>query len=164
MTTRLFASTDSRALTALRLALGVVMAAHGAQKLFGWFGGYGFGATLGFFGQQLGIPAFLAVLVIVAEFFGGLALILGFLTRIGAAGIAAVMLGAVYFSHWQTGFFMNWSGQQAGEGFEFHILAIAMAAALVALGGGWASADRWIAGRLAAQPAQPVPVELRRAA
>jgi len=145
-----FATSSSRSLTLLRAVLGTVMFAHGAQKLLGWFGGYGFDATIGFFGQALGIPAPVAMLVVIAEFFGGLGLISGFLTRLSAAGVAAVMAGAVYFTHLPNGFFMNWSGQQAGEGYEYHLLVAAMAGALAVLGGGWASIDSLVAGRLAA--------------
>lgn len=145
MLKRFFATPDSRIATLLRVALGAVMFAHGAQKLTGWFGGYGFDATIGYFGQALGIPAAVATLVVVAEFFGGLGLIAGFLTRLSAAGIAAVMAGAVYLTHLPNGFFMNWSGQQAGEGYEYHILVAAIALALVVLGGGWASVDAVIA-------------------
>ena len=145
---KFFLTNDSRSVTLLRVALGTVMFAHGAQKLLGWFGGPGFQGTIGFFDQYLGIGAPLATLVVVAEFFGGLGLIGGFLTRLSAAGITAVMIGAIHFTHLQNGFFMNWSGQQAGEGFEFHVLAIGMALALVVLGGGWASLDGAIGRRL----------------
>lgn len=142
---RLVQTTNDGALSLLRVALGVVMFAHGAQKLLGWFGGYGVAGTTGFFQQALGIPFAVAMLVIVAEFFGSLGLIFGFLTRLSAAGIAAVLLGAVYFVHGQVGFFMNWTGTASGEGFEFHILAIAIAAALAVRGGGALSVDRWLA-------------------
>jgi len=145
MLNKFFATTDSRVATLLRVALGTVMFAHGAQKLLGWFGGYGFDATIGYFGQTLGIPAPVATLVVIAEFFGGLGLVGGFLTRLSAASIIAVMAGAVRFSHAGNGFFMNWSGQQPGEGFEYHILAGALALSLVFLGGGWASFDGVIA-------------------
>ncbi len=129
----------------LRLILGVVFFPHGAQKALGWFGGHGFSGTLQFFTQGMGIPYSLALLVIAAEFFGSLALIAGFLTRMAALGILSVMLGAIYNVHWQHGFFMNWSGQQAGEGFEYHLLAIGISLALMIRGGGAASIDRAIA-------------------
>jgi putative oxidoreductase len=125
----------------LRLTLGIVMFPHGAQKVLGWFGGYGFTGTIQFFTGTLGIPLILAFLVIIAEFFGSLALIAGFLTRLSAFGIGSVMLGAIAMVHWQHGFFMNWSGQQAGQGFEFHLLAIGIAIALLIRGGGAASLD-----------------------
>ncbi len=130
----------------LRVGLGVVMFPHGAQKLLGWFGGHGFSGTMGFFTDTMGIPALLAFLVIIAESFGALGLIAGFMTRLSALGIGMVMTGAVFMVHLQHGFFMNWSGKQAGEGFEFHILAIAMAIVLFVEGGGALSIDRAVAG------------------
>lgn len=133
----------------LRLALGLVILPHGAQKLLGWFGGHGFEGTMGYFTGALGIPAAVAFLVILAESAGALALVTGFLGRVSAAGIAAVMAGAVLTSHLQHGFFMNWSGQQAGEGFEYHLLAIAIAVALMVRGSGAWSLDRLLARRVA---------------
>ncbi len=126
----------------LRIFLGGVILPHGAQKVFGWFGGGGFAGTVQQFTEGMGIPLILALLVIVAEFFGSLALIAGFLTRLAAFGIAAVMVGAMLLVHWQNGFFMNWSGTQAGEGFEYHLLAIGIALVLLVKGGGQASLDR----------------------
>lgn len=123
----------------LRLVLGVIFFAHGAQLTLGWFGGYGFSGTMGFFTGTLHIPAPLAFLAIVAQFAGGIGLILGLLTRVAALGIVANMLVAVTMVHAQYGFFMNWSGSQKGEGFEYHLLTIAIAIALVVRGGGkWA--------------------------
>ena len=151
MLKRFFSTPSSGTLTVLRVILGAVMFAHGAQKLLGWFGGYGFEGTLGFFAQNLGVPAPVATLVIIGEFFGGLGLMTGFLTRLSAAAITAVMAGAVYFVHAGNGFFMNWSGQQAGEGFEYHLLVAAMALMLVVRGGGWASVDGWISRRIAGE-------------
>lgn len=130
----------------LRLGLGIVMFPHGAQKLLGWFGGYGFSGTMGYFTDTVGLPAVIAFLVIIAESFGSLGLIFGFLTRLSALGIGLVMTGAVLMVHLQYGFFMNWSGNQAGEGFEYHILAITLALALLIKGGGALSVDRAIAG------------------
>jgi putative oxidoreductase len=133
---------------ALRVTLGVVMFPHGAQKLLGWFGGYGFEGTMGFLTGAVGLPWILALLVIVAESFGALALVAGLFSRAAAFGIAAVMVGAVATTHLANGFFMNWSGQQAGEGFEYHLLALVIAVAVMIRGGGAASADRAIAARL----------------
>jgi putative oxidoreductase len=133
---------DSTTATVLRLALGGVMFAHGAQKALGWFGGYGIEGTMGFLTQTMGLPAIVAGLVIAIELVGSLALILGALTRAAALGIGAVMIGAVATTHLKVGFFMDWGGQQAGEGFEYHILALAMVAALMLLGGGALSVDR----------------------
>jgi putative oxidoreductase len=123
----------------LRLILGVTFFVHGAQLTLGWFDGYGFSGTMGFFTGTLHIPAPLAFLAIVAQFAGGIGLILGLLTRLAALGIGANMLVAVAMVHANYGFFMNWSGSQKGEGFEYHLLAIAIAIALVVRGGGkWA--------------------------
>src|SRR2546421_1591345 len=122
-------ATDSRnyALTILRLVLGIVFFIHGAQKALGWFGGYGFSGTMGFFTHQLGIPAPLAFLAICAEFLGGIGLIVGLLSRVAAFGIACNMLVALFMVHRHFGFFMNWVGSQKGEGFEYHLLALAIA-------------------------------------
>src|ERR1700738_5192729 len=136
MIRRLFATDDTAATAILRLVLGVVFFAHGAQKMLGWFGGFGFSGTMGFFTGAMHIPAPLAFLAIVAEFFGGLGLILGFLTRIAAFGIALNMLVAIAMVHNSFGFFMNWTGAQKGEGFEYHLLALAITAFLIIRGAG----------------------------
>src|ERR1700742_762728 len=115
MVRKLFATEDSAATSLLRLVLGVVFFAHGAQKMLGWFGGPGFSGTVGFFTGYLHIPAPFAYLAIAAEFFGGLGLILGFLTRIAAFGIAVNMLVAIAMVHSNFGFFMNWTGPQKAE-------------------------------------------------
>jgi len=139
---KLMSTSNDVALTALRLVLGVVFFAHGAQKMLGWFGGYGFSGTMGFFTHQVGLPAPLAFLVIVTEFFGGLGLIFGFLTRIPALGIGVEMVVAIFLVHLPNGFFMNWYGSQKGEGYEYHLLAIAAAAVLLLRGAGPFSVDR----------------------
>ncbi len=127
--------------------LGVVIFPHGAQKLLGWFGGYGLEGTLGFFTNQLGVPMIVALLVILGESLGALGLITGFLTRFCAAGILIIMTGAIVMSHAANGFFMNWSGKQGGEGFEYHLLAIALCIPLLISGGGLFSADGFITKR-----------------
>jgi putative oxidoreductase len=152
----------------LRLFLGIVFFPHGAQKALGWFGGPGFAGTMGAFTQQMRIPARLAFLAIAAEFAGPLGLILGLLTRVAAFGIFANMLVAVAMVHRKVGFFMNWSGTQKGEGFEFHLLAIGMALALMRAGGGKLSADRALADQLAASPSDEaqkgqIPTKVRKA-
>jgi putative oxidoreductase len=141
MLKRLMATSDDVSFTILRLVLGVVFFAHGAQKMLGWFGGFGFHATMGSF-AHMGMPAPVALLVICTEFFGGLGLIVGLLTRLAALGIAGEMVGAIFMVHLANGFFMNWMGNQKGEGFEYHLLAIAVAAALLLRGAGAFSADR----------------------
>src|ERR1700722_20083286 len=133
MIRRLYTTDDSIATSILRLVLGVVFFAHGAQKMLGWFGGFGFHGTMGFF-TGMGMPAPLAFLIICTEFFGGLGLIFGLLTRIAALGISGLMIGAIFMVHLPNGFFMNWMGNQKGEGFEYHLLALAMAAALLLRG------------------------------
>jgi putative oxidoreductase len=139
---KLVATSNDRTLTLLRLALGAIFFAHGAQKALGWFGGYGFTGTMGFFTQMMHIPAPLAFLAICAEFLGGIGLILGALGRLAAFGIACNMVVAVLMVHAQFGLFMNWSGQQKGEGFEYHLLAIAIALVVMARGSGAFSVDR----------------------
>jgi putative oxidoreductase len=143
-----FVSTNESLLpTLLRLSLGGVIFAHGLQKVFGWFGGYGISGTMGFF-ASVGIPNVLGALVIVSDFLGSLALMAGLLTRFSAAGAFAVMLGAVWLVHAPYGFFMNWGGAPHGEGYEFHLLAMAMATSLVVSGGGRASLDAWLGRKL----------------
>ncbi len=132
----------------LRVILGIAMFPHGTQKLLGWFGGFGFSATMGFFTDKMNIPAVLAFLVIIAESFGSVGLIIGLLSRVAAFGIACVMVSAIYLVHWPHGFFMNWSGKQAGEGFEYHLLVLAICFALMVAGAGKWSVDRVIAEKL----------------
>jgi len=155
MLRKLIATDNSAATAILRFTLGVVFFAHGAQKMLGWFGGFGFSGTMGFFTNAMHIPAPLAFLAIAAEFFGGLGLILGFLTRIAAFGIAVNMLVAITTVHSAFGFFMNWSGAQKGEGFEYHLLALAMTAFLMIRGAGAFSIDRAIAAASPLPSAQP---------
>jgi putative oxidoreductase len=138
---KLIGTDRSRAAVILRLALGIVFFAHGGQKTFGWFGGSGFQGTLGFFTGVLHIPTLFAVLAIFAEFFGGLGLIVGLFTRVAAFGIGVVMLVAIFTVHAANGFFMNWSGTQKGEGIEYHLLALAIAAYLTIRGAGAFSVD-----------------------
>ncbi len=144
MLKKIVSTRDDAVALVLRLALGIMFFPHGMQKLFGWFGGYGFSGTMGFFTGTLHIPALFAFLAIMAEGLGSLGLIAGFLTRIAAFGATINMIVAVYLLHWQHGFFMNWSGKQQGEGFEFHILAIAIGIALMIRGGGALSVDRML--------------------
>lgn len=149
MLKKLFA-TDSKDHAALvaRLTLGIVMFPHGAQKALGWFGGYGFSGTMGFFTEQMHIPALFAFLAIVAEFLGSLGLITGLLTRLSALGIAGVMVVAILTAHLGNGFFMNWYGNQKGEGFEYHLLALGLAIVILIRGGGKAALDSLVAKKL----------------
>jgi putative oxidoreductase len=141
MSSKLIQTSNDWTLTILRVAAGIMIFPHGLQKTLGWFGGAGFSAQMGGF-ERMHVPAVFGFLAIMAEFLGGLGLIFGAFTRIAAFGLAADMIVGVYLVHWRNGFFMNWSGHQKGEGFEFHILAVAIALALIVRGGGAASVDR----------------------
>jgi putative oxidoreductase len=150
----LFKTENDAAIFILRILLGIVFFPHGMEKLLGWFGGYGFAGSMGFFTGQMGIPAIFAFLAIMAEGLGSLGLLTGLLTRVAAFGITVNMIVAVYMVHWHNGFFMNWSGamtsagKPAGEGFEYHLLAIAIGIALMIKGGGRWSLDRVISGKM----------------
>ncbi len=148
MIKRFIQTEDDIAALVLRIFVGVVMFPHGAQKLLGWFGGYGFSGTMGFFTAKMGIPAVFVFLVIMSEFFGSLALIAGAVTRLAAFGMGCVMLVATLMVHLPHGFFMNWAGSQQGEGFEFHLLAMAIAIALIIKGGGRWSVDSLLASKM----------------
>lgn len=132
-----------------RLTLGLVMFPHGAQKALGWFGGYGFDGTMGHFTNAMHIPAVFAFLAIAAEFAGSLGLITGFFSRVSALGIGITMTVAIFMGHAANGFFMNWYGNQKGEGFEYHLLAIGLALVVLVAGGGKASVDSLLAKRSA---------------
>jgi len=146
---KLLTTSNNWTLTLMRLVLGVVFFAHGAQKMLGWFGGYGFSGTMGYFTHS-GIPAPLAFLAIAAEFFGGIGLVIGLLSRVAAFGIVVNMLVAVLTVHLPFGLFMNWFGAQKGEGIEYHLLAIALGIAILVMGGGAASIDRALSGAMPA--------------
>jgi putative oxidoreductase len=148
MLSRIFHTRDDVAPALARVALGLVMFPHGAQHVLGWFGGYGFEGTLGWMTETLGFPAGLAVLALATEITAPFALILGFGGRIAGLGIIGLMLGALS-THFPNGFFMNWFGNlPAGqEGFEYHIIAMALAATVALLGSGAWSIDRLLASR-----------------
>ena len=141
-------TSDSSVDMVLRIAVAVVFFPHGAQKALGWFGGFGLSGTMEFFTGNMGIPPLFAALDIAAEFLGPIALFFGFLTRAAAFGIFVAMATAVVLVHWKLGFFMNWFGKfPAGtEGFEYHILALALAFAVMVRGAGALSVDRSLAG------------------
>ncbi len=141
MLNKLLYTTNDPVATIARVTLGLVMFPHAAQKLFGWFGGYGLEGTMGFLTGPLGLPAALGWLAIAAEALGALGLVIGLFGRGAALGIAAVMIGAVLTVHLPVGFFMDWGGQLQGEGFEYHILAVALAAVVLVRGSGALSLD-----------------------
>jgi len=137
-------ATNANNWTALiaRLALGLTIFPHGAQKLLGWFGGYGFTGTMGYFTTQVHLPYIIGLLFILIEFFGSLFLIFGFLSRIAAIGFIGIYIGAVATVHAANGFFMNWNMEAAkGEGWEYFILLFALAIIVLIAGAGKASID-----------------------
>lgn len=142
----LLRSNDSPAQMIIRLALGIVMVPHGAQKILGWFGGLGFEKTLQAF-SQMGFPVWMTVLLMLIESLGALLLIAGFLTRLMALGIGTAMAVCMLKYHVAHGFFMNWFNQQKGEGIEFHILVLGITLALFIKGGGMLSVDRYLISR-----------------
>lgn len=162
---KLFSTSDSTLDLILRVALAAVYFPHGAQKVLGWFGGYGLQGTMDFFVKS-GIPAVFAGLAIAAEFLGPIGLFFGFLTRVAAFAIFSEMVVAVALVHSKAGFFMNWSGTMpAGtEGFEYHILALALLLSAVVRGAGALSVDRWISGRFEKPKAVTPASELPRSA
>jgi putative oxidoreductase len=145
---KLIATRNDYAALVVRAALALVMFPHGAQKLLGWFGGYGPAGTVGYFQQALGVPPAMTWLVILAESLGAVALLAGFFGRFMSFGIAATMVGAVLMVHGHNGFFMNWGGKAPGEGYEYHLLAIAMAVAVMIRGSGALSVDLALQRRL----------------
>ena len=137
----LFQTNDKFLYWVPRVILGCVMFPHGVQKLFGWFGGFGFTNTMTYFTQTAGLPWIIAFLIIMGESLGSLGLIVGFFTRLSALGLIFIMVGAITTVHIPNGFFMNWFGKNAGEGFEYHLLVIGMSIPLLISGGGKYSVD-----------------------
>ena len=125
----------------LRVSLGVIMFPHGAQKLFGMFGGSGYRNTMDYFIHTMKLPWIVAFLVVIIEFFGSIALIAGFAGRVWAMCFLILMIGAIYTTNFQFGFFMNWFGNQAGEGYEYHLLVIGICLAMLISGSGKLSVD-----------------------
>ncbi len=129
---------------ALRLTLGIILFPHGAQKLLGWFGGYGYTGTMGYFTDSVGLPWIVGLAIILLEFFGSLLLIAGLGTRVWALGTIGLMTGIILTAHLSNGFFMDWDGVMQGEGYEFHLLYIGGAIALLLNGSGKFSLDNRI--------------------
>lgn len=140
----LLATDASLSLMILRLVLGVIFFAHGAQKVLGWYGGYGLKGTVGYM-TSLGLPLPMAYLVCFFEFIGGIGLMLGFLARLSALAVGIVMVGAISTVHWQHGFFINWELKPGkGHGIEANLAFLAMALAVFLQGAGSLSLDRWL--------------------
>jgi putative oxidoreductase len=127
-----------------RWTLGLVMFPHGAQKLLGFFGGYGYSATMEALTTQMDLPGFVAFSVIMIEFFGSISLILGFFSRFWAIALAGMFTGIIITTQLEHGFFMNWFGNQAGEGYEFSLLVIGLALSILVNGSGKFSMDNLI--------------------
>jgi len=137
----IFFSDDSWAALILRLTLGIIMLPHGARKMFGLYGGYGFRLTMDYFTRQMNLPAVLAGLIILTELMGSICLIIGFASRLFAFLFLAIMAGAILTTNYKNGLFMNWSGNQKGEGFEYHLLVIGICICLLFTGSGKYSTD-----------------------
>jgi putative oxidoreductase len=147
MPERLLRTVNDPTLTVARVVLAVIFFAHGSQKMFGWFGGRGFSGTLDLFYQTMGIPAPLTILAMTAEVLGSIGLLLGLLSRVAALGVLVVMIVAPFANGLYPRFFMNWTGLQMGEGFEYHLLAVALILGVLVRGAGALSVDRAIAAR-----------------
>ena len=147
MKNKLFNTSDSWTMVVLRVVLGLVVFPHGAQKLLGWFGGYGFSGSMNYFTNTVGLPWIIGFLVIILEFFGALALIAGVTTRILAAFYIVIAIGIIFTSSIQYGFFMNWFGNQGGEGYDYFLLWIGIAIVLLFNGGGKYSFDKLLSER-----------------
>lgn len=149
MLKKIFQTNDNSAATVLRIVLGLIIFPHGAQKLLGWFGGYGFAGTMNFFTNTVHLPWIIGFLVIIIEFFGSLMLIAGIATRPVAILMIINFIGVIISSHISNGFFINWNGSQQGEGYEYHLLVIGIALSLLVSGAGKLSLDRLLARKAA---------------
>ncbi|NJB72336.1 putative oxidoreductase [Saonia flava] len=127
-----------------RSTLGLVVFPHGAQKLLGLFGGYGYSSTMDFFTTQMGLSGIIAFSIIMIEFFGSISLILGFISRFWALSLAGMFMGIIYTTQLEHGFFMNWFGDKAGEGYEYSLLIIGLALTIIVNGSGKWSIDNLI--------------------
>ncbi len=128
-----------------RLTLGLVILPHGAQKLLGLFGGNGYSSTMDFFTTQMGLPSIVAFSIIMIEFFGAISLMLGLFSRLWAISLIGMFIGIIYTTQLAHGFFMNWFGNQSGEGYEYSLLVIGLALIIVVNGSGKWSVDTLIA-------------------
>ncbi|MEO5891773.1 MAG: DoxX family protein [Ferruginibacter sp.] len=142
MLQKIIQTNNNKAAAVLRIVLGLVLFPHGAQKLLGWFGGFGFSGTMNYFTGTVHLPWIIALLVILIEFIGSLMLIIGMATRVAALLIIINFIGVILTAHLANGFFINWLGNQKGEGYEYHLLIIGMAASLLISGAGAFSVDR----------------------
>lgn len=144
MKQNIFRTSDSWTGLVTRLSVGLILLPHGAQKMLGLFGGYGFSGTMGYFTETLNLPWIIAFSVIFIEFIGSILILLGLGSRIWAGMVILLMLGVIFTSHLHNGFFMNWFGNQNGEGYEYHLLVIGLCIVMFLEGGGKLSIDRII--------------------
>ena len=144
---KLLKTSNDLTLTLARLLLAAIFFGHGSQKVFGWFGGMGIDGTLDFFQRTMGIPAPLTVMVMFTEMVGAAGMLSGLLGRVAATGLLSIMLIGPFANHLYPRFFMNWSGTRGGEGYEYHLLAIALLVGIIVRGSGALSLDRWITSR-----------------
>ena len=144
MKNRIFNTNNDWTGLIIRFTTGLVLLPHGAQKMLGIFDGYGFIGTMTFFTDTLHLPWLIGFLVILIEFVGSLSVIAGFASRIWSAMIIVLMLGIIFTSHIGNGFFMNWLGNQGGEGFEYHLLVIGLSVAILINGSGKYAVDKII--------------------
>jgi putative oxidoreductase len=140
----IFSTTGDWAGLILRVLLGAIMLPHGAQKLLGWFGGYGFTQTMRFFTDFMKLPWIVGCAVIAIEFFGAAALIVGLASRIWAFALLIIMIGAIATTNFKHGLFMNWFNTQQGEGYEYHLLVIGICLVILLIGSGRYSLDALI--------------------
>jgi len=147
MLLKLLRTPNDLTLTLARIILATIFFAHGSQKMFGLFGGRGVSGTIAIFEQSMGIPAPLTILAMSAEVFGAVGMFFGLFSRVAAAGLLVVMIVAPFANHLYPNFFMNWTGRQMGEGYEYHLLAIALIVTILVRGAGAISLDRLISTR-----------------
>jgi putative oxidoreductase len=157
MLLKLLSTPNDLTLTLARVILSMIFFAHGSQKMFGFFGGRGVAGTIAIFEQTMGIPAPLTVLAMTAEVFGAIGLFFGLFSRVAASGVLVVMIVAPFANHLYPNFFMNWQGRQMGEGYEYHLLAIALIVTVLVRGGGAFSLDRLIANERGSKPSIVLP-------
>lgn len=141
MKQKIFGTTNNCIGFVARFTMGLILFPHGAQKMLGWFGGYGFSGTMQFFTNKLHLPWIIAFSVIMIEFFGSIFLMVGFASRIWSSLIIILMLGIIFTVHIENGFFMNWFNNQKGEGYEYHLLIIGLSLTVCINGSGKYSVD-----------------------
>ncbi len=142
--TKIFNTDENWSQLVTRLTLGSVLFPHGAQKMLGLFGGYGFSATIEAFTTQMQLPWIIAFLTILIEFLGAILLIVGFASRVWSLAIAFLFMGIIFTTQIEHGFFMNWFGAQKGEGYEFSLLIIGLSISTLLNGSGKLSIDNLV--------------------